>query len=225
VAHVWVHDDTVTDLVIDGQVITATEDHPFWSVTDHRFERADQLTAGEKVLAADGATLTVTGFDAATSRTAPAYNLTITDIHTYHVGAPAILVHNTCPTGITPESAANTAEAAADAALGAGRTSGAAAELRVGGQVFTDVSTGGAPRVLNGSVQEVLDAVPLAQRAPWHGACAEMGCLSQALNAGVSPAGGSIRAVAIGTSNPGHGLPKVICTSCSAVLDVFGVGR
>jgi hypothetical protein len=121
--------------------------------------------------------------------------------------------------------AANTAEAAADAALAAGRTSGAAAELRVGGQVFTDVSTGGAPRVLDGSVQEALDAVPLAQRAPWHGACAEMGCLSQALNAGVNPAGGSIRAVAIGTSNPGHGLPKVICTSCSAVLDVFGVGR
>lgn len=121
--------------------------------------------------------------------------------------------------------AANTAEAVADAALAAGRTSGAAAELRVGGQVFTDVSTGGAPRVLNGSVQEALDSVPLAQRAPWHGACAEMGCLSQALDAGVNPAGGSIRAVAIGTSNPGHGLPKAICSSCSAVLDDFGVGR
>lgn len=120
--------------------------------------------------------------------------------------------------------AANTAEAAADAALAAGRTTGAAAELRVGGQVFTDVSTGGAPRVLNGSVQEALDAVPFP-RPGWHGACAEMGCLSQALDAGVNPAGGSIRAVAIGTSNPGHGLPKVICTSCSAVLEVFGVGR
>jgi len=115
-------------------------------------------------------------------------------------------------------------EAAADAALTAGRTSGAAAELRVGGQVFTDVSTGGAPRVLNGTVQQALDSVPLGQRAPWHGACAEMACLSQALDAGVNPAGGSIRAVAIGTSNPGHGLPKVICSSCSAVLDVFGVG-
>ncbi|NTW40363.1 MAG: hypothetical protein HGA44_10830 [Cellulomonadaceae bacterium] len=123
------------------------------------------------------------------------------------------------------ELAADTAPAAADAALAAGRTTGAAAELRVGGQVFTDVSTGGAPRVLNGSVQAALDAVPFAQRAPWHGACAEMGSLSQALDAGVNPAGGMIRAVAIGTSNPGHGLPKVICTSCSAVLDVFRVGR
>lgn len=73
-------------------------------------------------------------------------------------------------------------------------------------------------------MQEALDAVPVAQRAPWRGACAEMGCLSQALAAGVNPAGGSIRPVAIGASNPGHGLPKVICTSCSAVLDVFGAG-
>jgi hypothetical protein len=105
VEHVWVHDDTLTDLVVDSQVITATEDHPFWSVTDHRFERADQLTAGEKVSAADGTTVTVTGFDAATTRTAPAYNLTVADIHTYHVGTPAILVHNTCPTGITPAAA------------------------------------------------------------------------------------------------------------------------
>ncbi len=32
---------TLTDLVLgDGEVITTTEDHPFWSVTDQRFERA-----------------------------------------------------------------------------------------------------------------------------------------------------------------------------------------
>lgn len=128
-------------------------------------------------------------------------------------------------TTLTTRAAAKTAEAAANAALAAGRTMGAAAELRVGGQVFTAVSTGGAPRILNSSVQAALEAVPLAQRAPWHGACAELGSLSQALDAGVNPAGGSIRAVAIGTSNPGHGLPKKICTSCTAVLDEFGVAR
>ena len=54
VEHVFVHDDTVTDLVVDGEVISTTEDHPFWSVTDQRFERADQLDAGEQVLGADG---------------------------------------------------------------------------------------------------------------------------------------------------------------------------
>ncbi|WP_083418586.1 Hint domain-containing protein [Pseudofrankia sp. BMG5.36] len=55
VVHVWVHNDTLTDLLFaDGTVLTTTEDHPFWSATDHRFERADQLASGEKLLRADG---------------------------------------------------------------------------------------------------------------------------------------------------------------------------
>jgi len=40
-----------------------------------------------------------------------------------------------------------------------------------------------------------------------------------------APPGGTIRSMAIGIPDPGHGLPKVICTSCSTVLDVFGAGR
>jgi len=68
-----------------------------------------------------------------------------------------------------------------------------------------------------------MNYVPMGERANWHGGCAEMGCISQALYAGVNPAGGKIRAVAIGTSNPGHGLPKAICSSCQSVLRMFGV--
>lgn len=120
---------------------------------------------------------------------------------------------------------AKSAEKTADVARASGRKTGAAAELRVGRRVFTDTSTGGAERTLHLDVGRALEAVPEGQRAPWHGACAEMGCLSQAAYAGVDPAGGSIRAVAIGSSNPGHGLPKMICSSCSAVLDQFGVSR
>lgn len=96
VEHVWVHDDTVTDLVVDGEVITTTEDHPFWSDTDQRFERADALSAGEKVLGADGRMVTVSGPKVGTTREALAYNLTVAGIHTYHVGRSEILVHNTC---------------------------------------------------------------------------------------------------------------------------------
>ena len=94
VEHVFVHEDIVTDLVIDGEVITTTEDHPFWSVTDQRFERADELVAGEKVLGADGRTINVAGFKLGTAREALAYNLSIEGIHTYHVGDGAVLVHN-----------------------------------------------------------------------------------------------------------------------------------
>jgi hypothetical protein len=99
VDQVFVHDDTVVDLVVDGQVITTTEDHPFWSVTDQRFERADELAAGEQVLTADGRVLTVSGLKRDTARQGAAYNLSIQGIHTYHVGDNEILVHNMCHTG------------------------------------------------------------------------------------------------------------------------------
>src|SRR3546814_7272548 len=54
VTKVWAHDDQVLDLVVDGKVITTTEDHLFWSVTDQKFERADHLAAGEVVLGDSG---------------------------------------------------------------------------------------------------------------------------------------------------------------------------
>lgn len=88
----------MSDLALDdGTVLGTTEDHPFWSVTDGRFERSDELAAGEKVLTADGRVLAVDGLDIRTARTGLAYNLAVEGIHTYHVGDDAILVHNTCP--------------------------------------------------------------------------------------------------------------------------------
>ncbi len=100
VEHVFVHEDTVIDLVVDGEVITTTEDHPFWSVTDQRFERADELAPGEKVLGADGRVITVSGLQLGTAREALAYNLSVQGIHTYHVGDDEILVHNSCFTSL-----------------------------------------------------------------------------------------------------------------------------
>lgn len=96
VLQVFVHDDEVVDLAIDGRVVTTTEDHPFWSVTDGRFERADELASGERVLTADGRQPVVSGLRLATTRRAPAYNLSVEGIHTYHVGQAALLVHNEC---------------------------------------------------------------------------------------------------------------------------------
>ncbi len=97
VEQVFVHRDTVMDLVVDDKLIATTEDHPFWSVTDARFERADELAPGEAVLGADGRTVRVSGLKLDTQRPAWAYNLAVAGIHTYHVGTDAILVHNTCP--------------------------------------------------------------------------------------------------------------------------------
>ena len=100
VGHVWVHDDTVVDLVVDGDVITTTEDHPFWSVTDQRFERADQLAEGEVLLGPAGRSVTVSGLRPRTARTSLAYNLSVEGIQTYHVGDGAVLVHNSCDSSL-----------------------------------------------------------------------------------------------------------------------------
>lgn len=96
VTRLWVHEDEVLDLVLDGEVITTTEDHLFWSVSDQQFERADDLGAGELVLGDGGRHVKVRGFRPGTNRTALAYNLSIAGVHTYHVGGDAILVHNDC---------------------------------------------------------------------------------------------------------------------------------
>ncbi|CAI8926274.1 RHS repeat-associated core domain-containing protein [Pseudomonas sp. IT-196MI5] len=113
------------------------------------------------------------------------------------------------------------AEAAANAALSAGKKSGAAAELRVGNQVFTGISGESAPH--NPKVTGALMGTPGANRANWHGGCAEIVCLDKALNAGVDPAGGTSRAVNIGISGSGHNTPKPACSSCRDIQKYFGV--
>lgn len=117
----------------------------------------------------------------------------------------------------------NTAGSAADPALAAGKKSGAAAELRVGDKVFTGVS--GEKVAHNPQVTGVLMGTPATARKPWHGGCAEIVCLDKALNAGVNPAGGTMKAVNIGVFGKGHGTPKKICSSCNDVLDHFGVNK
>jgi len=98
VEHVFVHDDTLVDLRIDGETIATTEDHPFWSVTDQRFERADELAPGELLLKPDGRPVQTSGLEWHTAAQGKAFNLEIEGIHTYYVLARAtpILVHNAC---------------------------------------------------------------------------------------------------------------------------------
>jgi len=98
VTHLWVHEDTLLDLEIDGHDVTTTGDHPFWNATDDQWQRADVLDAGDQVLSVDGALLDVGGLDWGSAHTTTAYNLTVEGIHTYFVAAgdEAVLVHNIC---------------------------------------------------------------------------------------------------------------------------------
>lgn len=95
VTALWVHLDDLYDFAVNGRKITTTEDHPFWSVTDQRWEDTQDLAHGELVLTASGRTLHVTKPVELDERVVgAAYNLTVDDLHTYHVGADEILVHN-----------------------------------------------------------------------------------------------------------------------------------
>ncbi|WP_239163583.1 polymorphic toxin-type HINT domain-containing protein [Paractinoplanes rishiriensis] len=109
---VWIHSDDLYTLNIDGQPLITTEDHPFWNFTDGRWERADELQNGDLLRTATGAQARVDGFLDKTHRVAPAYNLTVDDLHTYYVmaGTTPVLVHNTNGCGTAAAGWANKAD-------------------------------------------------------------------------------------------------------------------
>jgi hypothetical protein len=126
-------------------------------------------------------------------------------------------------TGYEVQTAAVAAQDAAFVAQAAGRTNGVAAGLAKNGKVFSDVSTS-AKRVNEPAVQKALDSVPESVKSAYHGQCAEIGCLNQAIKAGVNPSGGSMKAVKIrAAGNAAHGATKEACGSCAHVMDQLGV--
>ncbi|WP_434096667.1 RICIN domain-containing protein [Streptomyces mirabilis] len=75
--------------------ITATQHHPFWSPSAHRWIDAGDLRAGQTLRTSDGQSVTVVGVHRY-HRLHSAYNLTVDDLHTYYVlaGSTSVLVHN-----------------------------------------------------------------------------------------------------------------------------------
>ncbi len=86
--------DLVTVSTASGSVV-ATAGHPFWSASDAAWVDAGDLSVGDAVLQADGATSVVTEV-VEVSRPAVVHNLTVADLHTYFVvvGDAPTLVHN-----------------------------------------------------------------------------------------------------------------------------------
>ena len=85
----------LVDIKIDGDVITATNHHPFWVDDQGGWIDAEHLRVSDELELADGSTITV---EAVSSRVAVerVHNLTVEGIHTYHVLAndSPVLVHN-----------------------------------------------------------------------------------------------------------------------------------
>ena len=93
---VWPHFDDLLELDTSAGPVTTTEDHEIWNVTDHAWQEAQDLDAGDRLLASDGSTVAVEGLDWSTQTYGVAYDLTVADTHTYHVviDTTDILVHN-----------------------------------------------------------------------------------------------------------------------------------
>ena len=107
VVALFVHPDVLVRLRIGKQVLTTTVDHRFWNSDEGRYQRADRLAKGDRVLGTDGRLLPVKGIRTASGRVGTAYNFEVADIHTYQVGPQGILVHNDCtpPTGSSASAA------------------------------------------------------------------------------------------------------------------------
>ena len=119
--------------------------------------------------------------------------------------------------------------AAARQAASAGAESGVAATVQLGKRFFTDWSSDprriiGAPTFFNPYVESALESVPYSLRTSFHGSCAEIGCLSQILNAGLNPNGSIVVPVLVrvpGSLKLGAYLSP--CPTCRFVLPMFGI--
>jgi len=89
--------DTLVDLHVDGEVISTTEEHPFW-VPNKGWVEADDLRVGDLLITEDGVIIDVDGIEKREGDF-EVYNFEVEDFHTYFVSDLEVLVHNACSPG------------------------------------------------------------------------------------------------------------------------------
>ena len=96
VTAIWPHEDTLVEFEVGDATVTTTGGHEFWNVTDNAWQETQHIDAGDLLLTADGAMVEAGTLLWGTAHVAPAFDLTIDEIHTYHVtaGDESVLVHN-----------------------------------------------------------------------------------------------------------------------------------
>ncbi|MFE4857256.1 polymorphic toxin-type HINT domain-containing protein [Streptomyces sp. NPDC056670] len=213
---------TLTIRTPDGHStqLKATGHHPYWETKSKRWVNASDLKPGDQLRSADGAPLEVLAVTT-TNESHRTFNLTVAELHTYYVlaGAAPVLVHNCNVT------AAARAEADAASSIRPSKARPAVAEALElpNGQVYSSPSVRGAPPTLHPIVQDILDAIPVAERGVGHGSCGLAVCVSRALTDEQNPTGSSAAAVIVRGSrdNAMHGHPVGPCDSCVALEDAF----
>lgn len=100
----------LVDITVQGDTdgpLVATDGHPFW-VAGQGWTDADDLAVGDLLRQADGDLIPVTAIRTYDVPNAIVHNLTVADIHTYHVTAgEPVLVHNCGGLGINARTAEN----------------------------------------------------------------------------------------------------------------------
>ena len=84
VEEVFVRSAELLELVVSGQIIKTTMEHPFW-VVDAGWRDAHELKVGDRFLSHDGQELTLQAIRD-TGEYATVYNLRVAEYHTYFVG-------------------------------------------------------------------------------------------------------------------------------------------
>jgi Pretoxin HINT domain len=95
------HTDKLVDLYIDGEVISTTGEHPFWT-PDRGWVEAKDLVVGSLVQTEDGRVIDVDKIETRAGDFT-VYNFKVEGFHTYFVSDLGILVHNAgCPGNSLP---------------------------------------------------------------------------------------------------------------------------
>jgi RHS repeat-associated protein len=95
--------EQLVDLYVDGQKISTTGEHPFWT-PDKGWVEAKDLVVGSLVVTEDGRVVDIDGMEHKTG-SFTVYNFSVEGFHSYFVSDLGILVHNARCGGDTPNPA------------------------------------------------------------------------------------------------------------------------
>jgi NAD(P)-dependent dehydrogenase (short-subunit alcohol dehydrogenase family) len=85
---------TLVRVRVSGQVLTATDRHPFWVESQGAWRDAAELRPGDVLREPDGERAAVESVRVLEPEPERVHNLTVAGLHTYYAGKAPVLVHN-----------------------------------------------------------------------------------------------------------------------------------
>lgn len=130
---------------VNGETLTATTEHPFWSVDASEWKPAKDLEVGERLVSRLGQIYEIEKIERQAG-TFEVFNFEVEGLHNYHVGTSAIRVHNaSCvgeEDGLGGETEMGTGQVTADTDLGESLALQADAATSAAAEASGDVALG-----------------------------------------------------------------------------------